>query len=184
MRFDPLRHHRESVRLFGWDYSQSALYYITIVSKDREPDFGKIVNNTIQLSPLGIAVETCWKQIPEHHAGVSLDQYVIMPNHLHGIVIVGNGIYPGRDVQLNVPTKTIPHRLSPVKGSLSVIVRTFKAAVTTWARRNGHGYFAWQPRFHDHIIRDEEDLARIREYIRENPLNWATDDENPGKKSG
>ncbi|MDP2884361.1 MAG: hypothetical protein Q8P51_04990, partial [Ignavibacteria bacterium] len=102
----------------------------------------------------------------------------------------------GRDVQLNVPTGKIialnatstgendkrrgtNKPMSPVKGSLSVIIRTFKAAVTTWAHGNGYGDFAWQGRFHDHIIRNEEELHRIREYIRNNPLDWALDNENP-----
>jgi len=127
---------------------------------------------------------------------MTLDEYQTMPNHAHGIVVLwgnhGRDLIPnrrrtgnqipaffGRDVQLNVPTKNTPHRLSPAKGSLSVIVRTFKAAVTTWARRNGHEYFVWQPRFHDHIIRVKEDLERIRAYIRENPANWMSDEENP-----
>jgi REP element-mobilizing transposase RayT len=87
---------------------------------------------------------------------------------------------------LNVPSDDhqpkihrIGNSISPVKGSLSVIIRTFKAAVTTWARANGHPDFAWQGRFHDHIVRDEDDLDRIREYIVNNPLKWALDEENP-----
>src|SRR5207247_7382278 len=96
-------------------------------------------------------------------------------------------------VQLNVPTKnTHPTRpknkaiasLSPTKGSLSVIARTFKAAVTTWARDNSFGGFGWQERFHDHIIRDEADLRRIRAYIANNPLQWALDEENPANIPG
>jgi REP element-mobilizing transposase RayT len=180
------------------------------------------VNESVALSELGSSADACWREIPEHHEGVGLDEYVVMPNHVHGIVIIneksrgdvhGRDV-PGRDVQLNVPTgdtlnvptddtsrlnvptdDTLPlnvptdqnqpriHRIgnsiSPVKGSLSVIIRTFKAAVTTWARANGHPDFTWQGRFHDHIIRDEDDLYRIRTYIRNNPLKWALDQENP-----
>jgi REP element-mobilizing transposase RayT len=222
MRFNPQRHARRSIRLKGWDYSQPSWYYVTIVVKDRTCDFGRVVNESVALSELGSSADACWREIPEHHEGVGLDEYVVMPNHVHGIVIIneksrgdvhGRDV-PGRDVQLNVPTgdtlnvptddtsrlnvptdDTLPlnvptdqnqpriHRIgnsiSPVKGSLSVIIRTFKAAVTTWARANGHPDFTWQGRFHDHIIRDEDDLYRIRTYIRNNPLKWALDQENP-----
>jgi REP element-mobilizing transposase RayT len=177
---------------------------VTIVVKDRRCDFGRVVIDAVDLSELGRAADACWRQIPEHHKGVGLDEYVVMPNHVHGIVIINEkpgddvhgGDVPGRDVQLNVPTgdtlslnvPTEDHQsnigrrgnsISPVKGSLSVIIRTFKAAVTTWARTNDHPEFAWQGRFHDHIIRDEDDLYRIRTYIRNNPLKWALDEENP-----
>jgi hypothetical protein len=184
---------------------------VTIVVKDRRCDFGRVVIDAVDLSELGRAADACWRQIPEHHEHVGLDEHVVMPNHVHGIVIInekpGGDVHggdvngrdvPGRDVQLNVPTRIITstplnvptdqnqpriHRIgnsiSPVKGSLSVIIRTFKAAVTTWARTNDHPEFAWQGRFHDHIIRDEDDLYRIRTYIRNNPLKWALDEENP-----
>lgn len=200
MRFNPQKHARRSIRLKGWDYSQPSWYYVTIVVKERRCDFGRVVNESVALSELGSAADACWTQIPEHHEGVGLDEYVVMPNHMHGIVIINEkprgDIHcrhvAGKDVQLNVltnadvPTDDHPsnirdkrHSISPVKGSLSVIIRTFKAAVTTWARSNGHPEFAWQGRFHDHIIRDEDDLYRIRTYIRNNPLKWALDEENP-----
>jgi REP element-mobilizing transposase RayT len=141
------------------------------------------------LSSIGKAADRCWKKIPSHHEGVELDDYVIMPNHIHGIIIIGE---PRRDVQLNVPTEDtlraksknkVMVSLSPKKGSLSVIVRTFKAAVTTWARENEHEDFGWQERFHDHIIRNDEDLRRIRAYIANNPLQWAIDEENPARSN-
>ena len=173
----------ESTRLKTWDYSWPWWYYITIVVKDRRGIFAEVVESSLEYSPLGAAVESCWRRIPEHHKGVELDEYVIMPNHLHGIVILGEDC---RDVQLNVSTKDrkVPEQnpfssISPKKGSLSVVIRTFKAAVTTWARANGHSDFAWQERFYDHIIRNDKDLHRIRQYIANNPLKWALDEENP-----
>jgi len=205
MKYDPKIHHRRSIRLPHWDYSWGWWYYVTIAVKDRRCDFGRVDNDVVVLSTLGAAADDCWKQIPQHHAGVELDDYVIMPNHVHGILILNDDVR--RDVQLsegllseNVPTDTntlnvptdanklnVPLKvkneamaaLSPKKGSLPVILRTFKAAVTTWARENHHERFGWQERFHDHIIRNDADLRRIREYIQTNPLKWAFDEENP-----
>jgi REP element-mobilizing transposase RayT len=164
---------------------------VTVVVKERICQFGRVVIDAVDLSELGRAADACWRQIPEHHEHVGLDEHVVMPNHVHGIVIINEkprgGVHGrdvhGRDVQLNVPTentsKRIGNSISPVKGSLSAIIRTFKAAVTTWSRANGYPEFAWQGRFHDHIIRNEVDLFRIRTYIRNNPLKWALDEENP-----
>lgn len=193
MVYDPKVHHRRSIRLRSWDYTWPWWYYVTIVVKDRECQFGKVIAGNVVLSDLGSAAEGCWTQIPNHHKGVELDDHVFMPDHLHGIIVV-NGtsrrdVQSRKDVQLNLPTggheNLFPTKseamgaLSPDKGSLSVIVRTFKAAVTTWARRNGFSDFLWQPGFYDHVIRNEADLHRIRLYIANNPLQWTLDEENP-----
>jgi len=121
---------------------------------------------------------------------VQLDDFVVMPNHLHGIIIIGPNESHLRgdeshlrgDVQLNVPTGFFSN-ISPKKGSLSVIIRTFKAAVTTWARRNDFPSFHWQRGFYEHIIRNQKDLDRIRAYIRNNPLQWALDEKTPDGES-
>ncbi len=206
MQYNPRIHHRRTIRLQTWDYSWPSWYYLTSVEKNRRCVLGFVKNGRVELSPLGATAGECWKMIPAHHAGVELDEYTIMPNHIHGIIIINDS--PFGDVQLNVPKKNIPTKnvptknipgghvptaiapglfrskasamgaLSPRKGSLSVIVRTFKAAVTTWARNNGAKDFAWQSRFHDHIIRDEAELSRIRRYIANNPLQWAIDGKN------
>lgn len=189
MKFNPDVHHRRTTRLHTWDYSWGWWYYVTICVREKRCNFGRVEHDSIVLSGLGKATENCWTQIPQHHKGVELDAYVIMPNHLHGILILNDS--ERRDVQLNVPT-TEPSRLhasrkeamaalSPNSSSVSVIVRTFKAAVTTWARDNGFVEFGWQPRFYDHIIRNDADLTRIREYIAMNPLRWALDEENPDR---
>ena len=123
----------------------------------------------MRLSQEGIIAQQCWKQIPRHFENVELDEFVVMPNHIHGIIILNDH---GRDVQLNVPT-----RLSPKKGSLSVIIRTYKAAVTTECRRKGLSDFRWQSRFYEHIIRSDKDLDKIRDYISGNVLQWTFDSE-------
>ena len=168
----------ESARLESWDYSWPGWYLVTIVVQNRACVFGAVEESGVVLSPLGEAAEACWREMPKHHTGVELDEYIVMPNHVHGIIILNNVILC-RDVQLNVSTNVSFRSISPQKGSLSVVVRTFKAAVTTWARRNGHDEFAWQERFYDRIVRDENDLYRIRKYIRDNPRKWCLDGENP-----
>jgi REP element-mobilizing transposase RayT len=139
---------------------------------------------------MGNTVGECWDEIPKHFANVSLDALVIMPNHVHGVLMFGDlekpgweipnpKLFSGRDVQLNVPTMDIHKSISPKRGTLSVVVRTFKAAVTTRCRREGIKEFRWQSRFYDRIIRDDDELNRVREYITANQAQWAEDKENP-----
>jgi putative transposase len=162
-------HHRKTIRLKEYDYSQSGEYFITICTHEKEDILGEIVADEMKLSQEGIIAQQCWKEIPSHFENVELAEYVVMPNHIHGIIILNDH---GRDVQLNVPT-----RLSPRKGSLSVIIRTYKAAVTTECRRKGLFDFRWQSRFYEHIIRSNKDLDNIRDYITGNVLRWAFDTE-------
>ncbi|MBI3004346.1 MAG: hypothetical protein HYY49_02900 [Ignavibacteriales bacterium] len=129
----------------------------------------------MMLSQVGRIAEQCWRGVPVHFPNVELDEYEVMPNHVHGIVRFR---YRRRDVQLNVPTKD-PQRLSPKKGTLSVLLRTYKAAVTTICREQALTDFAWQSRFADRVIRDGNDLNRIRRYIKDNVKNWENDEENP-----
>lgn len=162
----------DSTRLQSWDYSWPGWYYVTIVVKNRDNAFGSVVRQRIELSPLGVIAEGFWNDIPQHHDGIALDYSVVMPNHVHGIVIL-EGLKredKSGDLPWKVSTSYQFSRISPARGSLSVVIRSFKAAVTKWAHENGLSGFQWQSRFYDHIIRDEKDLHRIREYIAGNPL--------------
>lgn len=131
----------ESARLGSWDYSWPGWYFVTIVVGHRTCVFGDVIGDSIQLSTLGKTADEFWREIPKHHTGVELDDYfVVMPNHVRGIIILNDITQEDsrRDVQLNVstdPRRASFRRISPTKRSLSVIVRTYKAAVTTWARR-------------------------------------------------
>ena len=101
MPFNPQKHARRSIRLKGWDYSQPSWYYVTIVVKERICHFGRVVIDAVDLSELGRAADACWRQIPEHHEHVGLDEHVVMPNHVHGIVVINEksrGDVHGRDV--------------------------------------------------------------------------------------
>ncbi|MCC7165367.1 MAG: transposase [Anaerolineae bacterium] len=196
------RHHRRSIRLKGYDYTQAGAYYITIVTHQRQCFFGEIVNAEMKPSDLGQTALNCWLAISEHHPHADLDEFVIMPNHIHGIIVITDNArrgVPGKGVQLNAPTPppasdapghttkipkprdaTNPFSvLSPHQKSLGVIVRTYKAAVTTACRAMQRYDFGWQKNYYDHIIRNDRDLNRIREYIFNNPFNWHTDTENP-----
>jgi REP element-mobilizing transposase RayT len=133
------------------------------------------------LTPLGEIASEYWKQIPSHHAGVEIDEFSIMPNHGHGIVIISErSVETLRTVETlhveTLPATSLQHSaISPRAGSLSTIIRSYKSAVTKWAGLNGYSSFVWQARFHDSIIRDEASLNRVRQYIIDNPLKWVTD---------
>ena len=138
------------------------------------------------LSMEGKIALKCWQEIPAHHANTQLDEFVVMPNHVHGIVViekylVGEGTVPVvetlRATSLQKDEKF--SKLSPSVGSLSTIIRSYKSAVTRLARLTGFSDFAWQSRFYDHIIRDDRTLTNIQRYIVENPIKWELDKDNP-----
>ena len=175
---------RISTRLPNWDYASNAWYFVTICTRDRQPFFGDIVNQTMTYSDIGKIAHQYWLEIPDHCPNVNLDIHVIMPDHVHGILAINTPSNPpqsGRDVQLNVPTgdkintydlSTAMSGISPKAGSLSVVLRSYKAAVSRWCRSNGYASFAWQSRFYEHIIRTDDALHQIRQYIHNNPTNW------------
>ncbi|NQT26743.1 hypothetical protein HQ585_15410 [candidate division KSB1 bacterium] len=169
----------ESARLQHWDYGWNGAYFVTICTRGREYYFGDIVNEKMQLSEIGEMVRNYWKEIPKHFSCVKLDAFIVMPNHVHGIIIINN---PDDNVEtlhatsLRQSTQSKKmSSISPKSGSLSVIVRSFKSTVTKHARQI-HADFAWQSRFHDHIIRDDKSYNNIVEYIIYNPKKWADDD--------
>ena len=157
----------ESARLKEWDYSNPWWYYVTICTKNHSCFFGDIVNGEMNLNDFGLVVEKYWNEIPKHYQNVEIDYYTVMPNHIHGIIII-NG---SRDVACNVSTNQYS-QMSPKKNSLSAIIRSYKSAVTKFAHENGNNNFAWQERFYDRIIRNEKELFNIRKYIQQNPMKW------------
>jgi putative transposase len=181
MNYDPTNHHRRSVRLQGYDYSQAGAYFVTICTNDRALFFE---DNAIRE-----IAERCWLEIPDHFPTVELDEHIVMPNHVHGIIVTcGDGRGVRRGVQLKAPTNTIRNPdnvlsvISPHRNTLSVVVRTYKAAVTTLCHRAGRDDFAWQRNYHEHVIRNEGELNRIRQYIVDNPIHWETDTHNPDRR--
>jgi len=179
MKYDPLNHDRHSIRLKGYDYSARGSYFLTICSHGRECLFGDVVGEEMRLSEIGDIVGKCWAEIPNHFANVRLDKFVVMPNHVHGILALGmvgtrHAVSLPRTEQFGKPTR----------GSVPTIIRSFKSAATKRINRlrGIPGCPVWQGRFHDHIIRNDADLHRIREYIETNPAKWASDEENPDKR--
>ena len=156
----------------GYDYSQSGCYFITLCSFKKELTFGKIVDGKIVLSDVGKVAKKFLEDIPNHFENVLVDEYVIMPNHIHVIIIIV-GVQNFEPLQHKYQ-KTIPK-------SIGSIIRAYKAAVTTWFKNNGHPDFKWQRNFFEHIIRNDEDLYRIREYIMNNILQWELDEDNPNR---
>ena len=164
-----------SARLKHHNYSFSGYYYITICTYNRINYFGNIKDNEMKLSDVGQIAGKYWLKIPEYFPFVELYQYVIMPNHVHGILRINNSVetrylasHEGKEYQ---------NRFGPQSNNLASIVRGYKSGVKKWAIENDIG-FAWQPRFYDHIIRNNASLNAICKYIMENPSHWSEDEEN------
>ena len=169
-KYDPEIHHRRSIRLPWYDYSQDGWYYITLCALGKKCLFGRFTDGRILLYQYGRIVEDCWKWLAKQYAYVHLDEYVIMPNHLHGIIVIRRG------GSRTAPTRNVP-KLKP----LSRLVGAFKTVSTKQINiiRNTPGRKLWQRNYYEHIIRNEEELYNIRQYITENPINWRKDEENP-----
>lgn len=190
MNYDPTSHHRKSIRLKEYDYRNANWYYITICTGNRINWFGKIEGSKIVLSEVGKKAKEYWEEIPAHFKYCDLDYYVIMPNHIHGNIIINDHkiIETRRGVQLNAPTieifgklntqakKIYFSKISPQKGHLGIVIRTFKAAVKKYCNQIGLDDFSWQRNYYEHIIRNELDLYNIRKYIELNPLKWELDE--------
>ncbi|MFA5271010.1 MAG: transposase [Candidatus Omnitrophota bacterium] len=158
---------RKPNRLREYDYSQSGYYYVTICVQNRRFIFGDISNNKMITSQYGDIAKNSWLDLPNHYKNIQLDVFVIMPNHIHGIIIINNpvGNRPACSVNKN--------------NNLSVIVGSYKSTVTKQINRMNNVVFRWQKSFHDHIIRTTDSLKNIREYIENNPINWNNDENNP-----
>lgn len=175
MAFNPDIHHRQSIRLPGFDYGAPGAYYVTMVTKHRERVFGDVVDGEMILNDVGRAAHACWSALPVHFPTAKLDEFVIMPNHMHGIIWIRSF---GRGTACRAPT---PERFGkPVSGSIPTMVRSFKSATTSRinAIRSTPGIPVWQRNYHEHVIRSEPELNRIRQYVIDNPRNWPTDAEN------
>lgn len=169
---------RKSIRLDGWDYRFPSFYFVTICTKDRHHYFGEIRDGIMGLTEHGCAAWYFWNQIPNHFDNVILDAFMVMPNHVHGII----QIIPDENGSNSVGTC---HGLSlqtnrefgkPIPKSLSTICNQYKGALTRWCNHRNYE-FGWQPRFYDHIIRNQKSLNNIREYIEMNPANWESGQE-------
>ncbi len=182
MRFDPQKHHRRSIRLKEFDYAQPGGYFVTIVTYQRDLLFGEIVNEEMVLNEFGKIADECWRVIPEHFPIVELGAYVIMPNHVHGIIVIndnknGTTMKSSSSVGARHASPLPPRGVKPK--SIGAIVGSFKSAVTRRIGREHNTRGIWQRNYYEHVIRNHEDWDRIHRYIESNPSLWTEDEENP-----
>lgn len=154
--------------MHGYDYSKSGYYYVTICTDNHKQYFGQIENNQMLLNNAGNIVTQQWLWLSKQYSYVTLDEFVVMPNHLHGILFIDNSIRPARELALQVK-------------SLSSLIGAIKTTSSKLIRKNEIQDFAWQRSFYDHVIRTDTSLHKIRAYITNNPTTWEDDDENPDK---
>lgn len=183
MPYNPDVHHRRSIRLKEYDYTQAGAYFVTIVTYQREALFGEIVDGVMNLNSLGEIARREWFKTAELRPYIELyeDEFVVMPNHAHGILWMNDDVRAERRSARTTPapTASIAENAKPHvdAGSLGAIVRAYKSAVTYAinAARQTRGTTVWHRNYHEHIIRDDADLNRIRDYIANNPLRWIED---------
>ncbi len=184
-----------SHRLQNWDYSNDGFYFVTVCTKDKQYFFGKVENEKTALNETGKKAKKFWLEIPQHFDNVELDEFIIMPNHIHGII----GIKNCRNADLSRFNDTVDdntrnaiNRVCTTKmggvtkqhnpmlhENLATMIRWFKGRCSFEINKSQKQInFKWQPRYYDHIIRNEKSLNKIQQYIYENPLKWSFDEEN------
>jgi putative transposase len=191
---------RKRIRLPGYDYSRPGYYFVTVCVKGHVELFGAVEKGVMHWNAAGHMVDEVWRSMPEHYPGISVDSWIVMPNHVHGIVVIGDdgvgaGPRPGPHLALKCGRPQGAARTLRSRGAarttagafgLSDIMHRFKSLATmrymTGVRGSGWPPFdgqLWQRSYHDHIIRDDADLARVRGYIRDNPGDWEEHKDDP-----
>ncbi len=183
MKYDPKIHHRRSIRLKGYNYANPGWYFVTACTYQRKLLFGDVIQGQMRPSVIGSIVRECWNEIPQHFPTSQLDVSIVMPNHLHGIILIGPGT-PWRP-RTDAPVEAFG---KPAPASLATFMRLFKQAVTVRARAvvgtcHDVPQQIWHENYYEHIIRNEDELNRIREYICDNPSRWPYDPENPERRA-
>ncbi|PWU22707.1 transposase [Candidatus Cerribacteria bacterium 'Amazon FNV 2010 28 9'] len=170
------RFKQHSRRIPQFDYSSTGLYFVTICTHNMSRDFGEIVAHNMELSEIGKIAEKYWEEIPNHFKEVSLLEFVVMPNHVHGIIEIQRPNHHVGSGQCPDPTMGYSTYQHVQKNSLPSIIGSYKAAVRYWCLRNNYPSFRWQPNYYEHVIRREESLENITHYICDNPLKWENDE--------
>ena len=173
MPINPEARSRRSIRLQDYDYTRAGAYFITIVTQDRKCMFGEIVDGEMRPNDWGQIVQDEWDNSREIRREIELDVFIVMPNHIHGVVVIADG--SGR------ATGRSPLQSGPSRQSLGAFVGGFKAVVTKRinALSGLPGKPVWQRNYFEHVIRNEDSLNRIRQYILDNPMRWEFDRDNP-----
>jgi len=157
MSYNPEIHHRRSIRLQGYDYTNAGIYFVTICCHQRQHLFGEIDNGKMKISAIGQIVSNLWQKIPQSFPNVELDGFILMPDHLHGIIIISE---------------------SKEKSSLANIIQNFKSISSRTINRinKSYGISIWQRNYYERIVMTEQELKKLREYIENNPANWTDHD--------
>lgn len=165
-------HNRRSIRLKGYDYSMEGLYFITICVKNRATLFGRVINGELELNDIGRKAEECWLEIPRHFPNILLRPFVIMPNHVHGILEISKS--SAEDTENHACEKVAGNHMPLRTHSRTIgsVVRGFKIGLTKWVRQNTDVQTVWHRNYYEHIIRDERSYHAITAYIFNNPKNW------------
>ena len=205
-RYNPELHRRRSVRLESYDYRAAGAYFVTICSFQRQCLFGEVVEGGMMLNAVGSAVVTCWQNIPGHFSNVEIDTFVVMPNHFHAVLHItdstvgakqavsaspgsegdgvgenGNSVKGGNKGEAGESFASPLRPQGTQRGSLGAIVQNFKSVSTRKINvlRDNPGCPVWHRSYYEHVVRNERELEHLRRYIRENPLKWELDENNP-----
>ena len=185
MEPDPPELHRQSHRLPGHDYSSAAAYFVTIVTSARTCLFGHVIGDEMVLSPLGRLADEYFRAIPSHFPNADIDACQVVPNHVHGIIVISDplGTPDVGATHWVAPTRTVPSNQpkGPRRGSIGAMLGAYKMAVARQATARFGLSAVWQRNDYDHIIRNDREWRAIRDYILSNPMHWIQDGEHPEK---
>lgn len=171
-----------SARLRDWDYRSRGWYFVTICTRNRANLLGEVIDQQVQLSRIGRIAESELQTLPSHYENVTVEEHVVMPNHVHAIIAIDGEHCFSPGPHMAFPIANTDYGFSPPKArSLSAIIRSFKAGVTRRSNEFAMEQMIWQPRFHDHLLRGDKVIEAVREYIRNNPANWAVDRDNANR---
>jgi len=188
MVYDPDKHHRRSIRLPSYDYASVGAYFATVCAHDRARIFGEVADGAMHLARIGNIVDECLKAIPEHFENVIVDAAIVMPNHVHVILVIAKRDERARGITGASGNGMATRRfIAPGPGSVGTILGTFKAAATREVNQpRVKGFILWQRSFYERVIRNDREMNAFREYIELNPLNWRKDEHHVegGKQSG
>jgi len=191
MGLNPEKPRRRSIRLDGYDYAEPGAYFVTVCTQGKECLFGEVVDGGMRLNPWGEIVWETWERLPCHYPSVESDAFVVMPNHVHGVIfLVGAGFKPARanDSPRNdteAESRRAGFKPAPtIRRGLPEIVRALKtfSARRINENRETPGVRVWQRNYYKHVIRDDAEWNLVREYIAHNPECWGEDAENPNPK--
>lgn len=185
VRQDRPPHPRRSLRLRHYDYAQAGAYFITVCTRDRRCLFGDIVDGAMVSNDIGEVAQGAWENIPVHFPHVETDAWTVMPNHVHGVIVIIRPNVAEPPIGGTTHASPLHHRSGLPKRSIEAIVGAYKSAVSKRinALRGRPGAPVWQRNYYEHVIRNEADLHRIRQYIAGNPARWAEDPKNPAQRT-